>query len=192
MKIVFLDRDGVINRYPGHGDYVKKVKDFHFMPGAKEAIRRLTQEGFIIFVISNQACVGRGIITLDKLSRINAKMIRGVESAGGRIKKVFYCTHHPDEGCDCRKPGIGNIKKAMSTLGKTIRQAQGSFFVGDSQKDIQAGERAGSVTIFVRCGAEGRMKLQVKPDHIVKDLRAAVEVIIHEGSSHSRNRRGGA
>jgi len=190
MKIVFLDRDGVINQYPGDGKYVTKVKDLHFLPGSLEAIAQLTKSGFTVFVISNQACVGRGIISFNKLERINAKLLKGVAQAGGKIKGVFYCTHHPDEGCECRKPGIGNVKKALKQVGKTLAQAKGSYFVGDSQKDIEAGKSAGCTTIFVLSGGEsGKQPWKVKPNLIVNDLKAAVEVIIHEDSRHSRHRR---
>ena len=127
MKVVFLDRDGVINEFPGNGSYVTKVKDFHFIPGSLEAIRALTQSGHKIFVISNQAGVGKGVYSLDKLKRIDAKMIKGVEKAGGKIRKSFYCTHRSDAGCDCRKPGIGLLKKALKSLNKTIVHAQKAF-----------------------------------------------------------------
>ena len=192
MKIVFLDRDGVINKFPGHDSYVTKVKDFHFIPGSLEAIHQLTQSGYKIFVISNQAGVGRGIYSLDKLKRIDAYMVKYVKKVGGRIHKSFYCTHHPQEGCECRKPGTGLLKAALKFLNKTLVHAKGAFFVGDTQKDVQAGRKAGCKTIFVLSGHSHRRSIrqwQVKPDFIVKDLKAAVEVIGHENSSHSRNSR---
>lgn len=190
MDIVFLDRDGVINQYPGRGFYVTKIKDFHFIPGSLEAIADLTRAGYKIFVISNQAGVGRGIFSLHKLNQINAYLIRHVEKAGGKIRKTFYCTHKPDEGCECRKPGIGMVKMALHSLNKTIKDAKFAYFVGDTQKDIQAGQKAGCTTIFVRSGGEARRtKWEFQPDYIVKNLKAATEVICHENSSHPRNRR---
>ena len=182
MKIVFLDRDGVINQYPGDGNYVTKVKDFHFIPGSLQAIRDLTQKGYHIFVISNQAGVGREIYSQNKLNQINAHMIKRVEKAGGRIHKSFYCTHRPDAGCDCRKPGIGMVKKALESLNKTIKHTQFAFFVGDTPKDIQTGHKAGCKTIFVLSGGASRLaisKAGIKPDFIVKDLKAASEIICH-------------
>ena len=192
MNVVFLDRDGVINEFPGNGNYVTKVKDFHFIPGSLEAIRALTESGFKLFVISNQAGVGMGVYSLDKLNRINRHMIKHVERAGGKIRKSFYCTHRSDAGCDCRKPGIGLLRKALKSLNKTIAHAQKAFFVGDTEGDIKTGHNAGCKTIFVLSGRENRRymrKWTVKPDHIVKDLNAAVEIIQNEHLRHTRNSR---
>lgn len=192
MKVVFLDRDGVINEFPGNGNYVTKVKDFHFIPGSIEAIQTLTENGYKIFVISNQAGVGKGVYSLDKLIRINRHMLKHVEAAGGKIRKSFYCTHRSDAGCDCRKPGIGLLKKALKSLNKTISHAQKAFFVGDTEGDIKTGHNAGCKTIFVLSGREDRRymrKWDVEPDYIVKDLKAAVEIILNENSGHPRNGR---
>lgn len=181
MKVVFLDRDGVINKYPGHGFYVTRVKDFVFIPGSIEAIRKLSEAGYAIFVISNQAGVGKGVYSLDKLQRIDAKMVKGVEKAGGKIRKSFYCTHRPDAGCDCRKPGIGLLKKALQSLNKTIAHARKAFFVGDTQGDIETGHKAGCQTILVLSGRDGRRHARLwkaKPDYIVNDLKAATEIIL--------------
>ena len=181
MKIIFLDRDGVINRYPGDDNYVTKVKDFHFIPGSLQAIVKLTEAGYKIFVISNQAGVGRGVYSQNKLNRINAHMIKHVKKAGGRIQQSFYCTHRPDAGCDCRKPGIGMVKQALGSVNKTIQSAKSSFFVGDTQKDIQAGYKSGCQTILVESGRENRRHTRrwlIKPDFIVKDLNTALNIIL--------------
>ena len=193
MLVVFLDRDGVINEFPGNGNYVTKVKDFHFIPGVVEAIHSLTRSGHKIFVISNQAGVGKGVYSLDKLKRIDRHMVKHVEKAGGKIRKSFYCTHRSDAGCDCRKPGIGLLKKALKSLNKTIAHAQKAFFVGDTEGDIKTGHNAGCKTIFVLCGREDRRYMRawtVKPDHIVKDLSAAAQIIRNENSRHPCNGRG--
>ncbi len=193
MKVIFLDRDGVINAFPGRGAYVTRVKDLHLIPGSLAAIRRLTQEGYQIFVISNQAGVGKGVFSMDKLKRIDARMLKLVRRAGGRIRKSFYCTHRSDAGCDCRKPGIGLLKKALRSLHKTIAHAQKAFFVGDTESDIKTGHHAGCRTVFVLSGRENRRSMRrwsVRPDHIAKDLNAAVAVIQHENSRHPRVSRG--
>ncbi len=190
MKVIFLDRDGVINEFPGHGFYVTKVKDFHFIPGSLEAIRTLTESGHKIFVISNQAGVGKGVYSHDKLKRIDAKMTKGVEKAGGKIRKSFYCTHRSDAGCDCRKPGIGLLRKALKSLNKTITHAQKAFFIGDTEGDIKTGHNAGCKTIFVLSGHSDRhymRRWKVKPDYVAQDLKAAVEIILNENLSHPRN-----
>lgn len=187
MKVVFLDRDGVINEFPGHGSYVTRVKDFHFIDGALDAIRELTQSGYKIFVISNQAGVGKGVYSYDKLRRIDGKMMKGVVKAGGKIRKSFYCTHRSNAGCDCRKPGIGLLRRALKSLNKTISHAEKAFFVGDTEGDIKTGHNAGCKTIFVLSGRENRRTMRkwtVKPDYIVKDLKAAVPIIQHENFDH--------
>ncbi len=192
MKVVFLDRDGVINEFPGNGNYVTKIKEFHFIPGSLDAISKLTELGYHIFVVSNQAGVGKGLFSKDKLKSINTHMVRHVTKSGGKIKKSFYCTHRSDEGCDCRKPGIGSFKKAFSMLNQSIHSAKRAFFVGDTSVDIKAGKNAGCKTIFVLSGREDRRymrKWDVKPDFIVRDLLEAVEIIQHENSRHSRNGR---
>src|SRR5208282_4957497 len=195
MKVIFLDRDGVINEFPGNGFYVTKVKDFHFIPGSLEAIRALTQSGHKIFVISNQAGVGKGVYSMDKLKRIDAHMTTFVEKSGGLIRKSFYCTHRSDAGCDCRKPGIGLLKKALKSLNKTIIHAQKAFFVGDTEGDIKTGHNAGCKTIFVLSGYGTRRYMRrwtVKPDHIARDLKAAVGIIQNENLDYPRDSRGRA
>jgi D-glycero-D-manno-heptose 1,7-bisphosphate phosphatase len=191
-KVIFLDRDGVINEFPGNGNYVTKIKEFHFIPGSLTAISKLTELGFHIFVVSNQAGVGKGLFSKDKLKRINTHMVRYVTKTGGKIKKSFYCTHRSNEGCDCRKPQIGSLKKAFSMLNTSTRAAKKAFFVGDTGVDIKAGKNAGCKTIFVLSGREDRKymrKWDVKPDFIVQDLLEAVEIIENENSRSTRNSR---
>lgn len=180
MKVVFLDRDGVINEFPGNGKYVTKLKEFRFIPGSLEALRILTEKDYTIFVISNQAGVAKGVYTRDKLNHITRNMLQEVRAAGGRIKKVFYCTHRSDDGCDCRKPEIGSVRRALELMNKTIRSAQKAFFIGDTEVDILAGHNAGCKTIFVLSGRENRRHMRgwtVKPDFIAQDLLAAARII---------------
>ncbi len=195
MKVIFLDRDGVINEFPGNGNYVTKIKEFRFIPGSLDALRELTEMGYKIFIISNQAGVGKGIFSKAKLKSINDHMLKYVTKAGGRIKRSFYCTHKSDAGCDCRKPRIGNLKRAFSLMKVSIRSAKKAFFVGDTEADIKTGHNAGCRTIFVLSGREDRRymrKWEVRPDFIVKNLKEAVDLIRHEDPHHSRNGRGGA
>ncbi len=185
LKIVFLDRDGVINEFPGNGRYVTKVKDFHFIPGSLDAIRQLTEEGYTLFVISNQAGVGKGLFTQKKLEQITKKMLEGIKKAGGKIRKVYYATARSDEGSPDRKPGIGLIKKAMKLLGKDMRLARQAYFVGDTESDIQAGKNANMKTIFVLSGREDCVYMRrwddVVPDYIFKNLLEATKLITGKG-----------
>jgi len=187
MKLVFLDRDGVINEFPGNGRYVTKVKDFHFIPGSLEAIKNLTDSGYTIFVVSNQAGVGKGVFTKDKLDKITKKMMDGVRRSGGKIKKVFYSIKRSDSGCKMRKPEIGSIQKAMKLLNKSIHAAKNGYFVGDTETDILTGKNIGCKTIFVLSGREDVMYMRrwddVEPDYIVRDLLEASKLITGNGKA---------
>ena len=190
-KVVFLDRDGVINEFPGHGKYVTKLKEFQFIDGSLEAIRRLTEQGYQIFIVSNQAGVGKGWFTKNKLDHITRNMISAVEKHGGRIKRAYYCVHRSNAGCDCRKPAIGNILKAYELLKQPIKLAKDAFFIGDTEGDMKAGKNAGCKTIFVLSGMENRRYLRywtVKPDYVVKNLLEATEIVLNgNGSSVKRS-----
>jgi D-glycero-D-manno-heptose 1,7-bisphosphate phosphatase len=183
MKFVFLDRDGVINEFPGDGLYVTTLKGLRLLPRSLDAIRILTEAGYAIFVISNQAGVGRGIYSKEKLLKINKKLLDGIAKAGGRIKKVYYCTHPSYLGCGCRKPEIENIRKAAMSVGKTIRAIKKSFFVGDTKSDILTGFNAKCKTVLALSGRATRREVRtwgVKPDFIVKDLLDAVPIILED------------
>ncbi len=188
MKLVFLDRDGVINEFPGNGNYVTKLKEFHFIPGSLDALRLLSNEGYSIFVISNQAGVGKGIYSKQKLNHITRNMLKEVKSVGAKIKKVFYCMHPSSAGCDCRKPGIGLLRRALESMNKSIHAAKKAFFVGDTEVDILAGHNAGCKTIFVLSGREDYRHMRgwkVRPDYVAKDLLEAALIINQESSSRS-------
>jgi len=186
MKIVFLDRDGVINKFPGNGKYVTKIKDFHFIPGSLEALRKLTEEKYVIFVVSNQAGVGKGVFTKTKLDKITKKMLQDVRKEGGKIKKVFYSIRRSNEGCQFRKPNIGAVRMALKSMAKNIRSARHAYFVGDTESDILAGHNAGCKTIFVLSGREDRKYMQrwddVRPDYVAKNFLDATKIILGNGN----------
>ncbi|MFA5088823.1 MAG: HAD-IIIA family hydrolase [Candidatus Omnitrophota bacterium] len=189
-KVVFLDRDGVVNTFPGNGNYVTKVKDFHFIPGSLMALRLLKENGFTVFIISNQAGVGKGVYSHDKLKRINRKMTNGIVRQGGKVRRVFYCTHKSDEGCRCRKPGTGSIHDALRSIHKPMSYARNTFFIGDTQVDIQTGHNAGCKTVLVLSGRDNIRAVKrwaVKPDFISKNLLEASKIILHENSCHTCN-----
>lgn len=147
-KVVFLDRDGVINR--DSDGFIKRVAEFVFIPRSLDAIRLLTESGFEVIVISNQSGVGRGIISSEGLSAIHRHLIKTVETHGGRIKSIFFCPHRPEDDCDCRKPKPGLIWKARDTYGISLSKAA---MIGDKAIDIDCGRRAGcQKAILVRTG----------------------------------------
>lgn len=168
-KILFLDRDGVINRFPGMGAYVTSWKDFHFLPKALAAIGLLTKAGFELNVISNQGCVARKLITRAGLARLTRRMQRAAEKKGGRLR-VFYCYHQQSDGCDCKKPKINLFKKALR--GRKV-DLGATYFIGDSEEDVMAGAELGCRTVLVLSGRNRRGDVRtfsVKPDLIKKDL----------------------
>ncbi|HRZ39549.1 MAG TPA: HAD family hydrolase [Candidatus Omnitrophota bacterium] len=185
-KIVFLDRDGVINEFPGNGKYVTKVKEFRFLPGTLEALRELTKDGYDIFIVSNQAGVGKGVYTQKKLDHITRNMMRDITRTGGKVRQVFYCVHHPEDGCDCRKPRIGSVQRALEMLGMPLSAAKDAYFIGDTKSDIEAGHVAGCKTIFVLSGREDRRyvahKWLIRPDYVAQDLKDALRILIPNGT----------
>lgn len=143
-KIVFLDRDGVINK--NRSDYVKTWKEFEFLPNAKKGIKLLNENGFKIIIITNQSVVGRGIITEKTLNEIHEKMLKELEECGCRIEKIYYCPHAPSDNCDCRKPKPGMLLKAANDFDMDLKKC---CFIGDDIKDMQAGEKVDCKTYLV-------------------------------------------
>ena len=180
-KIIFLDRDGVINKDPGgwtKHSYVTKWKDFHFLPGAKKAIKTLGDNGYGVVVISNQAGISKGFYSRERLDKITSRMIREIKKSGGKIKKVFYCVHQDSDRCDCRKPETGLLRRAEKELG--VRSG-GAYLIGDGRVDIDAGHKAGMKKILVLSGKTDIRDVRgwkIKPDLIFKDLLEAVEYIL--------------
>ena len=180
-KIIFLDRDGVINRDPGgwtKHSYVTKWKDFQFLPGAKKAIRRLGDNGYDVIVISNQAGISKGYYSKERLNKITSRMIKEIKKSGGKIRKVFYCIHQDSDKCDCRKPEAGLLRRAERELG--IRSSE-AYFVGDGRVDIEAGHRADMKKVLVLSGKTELKDVKgwkIKPNLICRDLSEAVEFIL--------------
>ncbi len=181
-KYVFIDRDGVINK-DGEGwteyGYITTWEDFKFLPGVLEAFRELEEAGYRSVVISNQKCVGRGIMTLSRLQEITDNMKKAVSEAGGSIHGVFYCTHLDEDECLCRKPREGLFLEAAGKFG--IKNFTGKYFIGDSERDIAAGKKAGLGTILVLSGKSSLADIENwenKPDKVVEGLRDAVRTVL--------------
>ncbi len=177
-RIVFLDRDGVINKNPVYRGYIKNRSEFKFMPGSRMAIRMLNEAEFRVIIISNQTGVGKGLYSKEDLKNITEKMLKGLQRSKAKLDKICYCIHHPDAGCLCRKPKTGMFKKAV---GKVKFDHKNSFFVGDTERDTLAGHSFGVKAIAVLSGYNKRKdikKWEVQPDFIAKDLLAAVKRII--------------
>lgn len=176
MITVFVDRDGVINR--NREDYVKTLDELEIIPSALEGLAKLKAAGIDVFVVSNQAGVGRGLTAPEELDRINGKVRDTVEAAGGEIKAFYCCTHGRNDGCSCRKPEIGLFLQAGRDWGFDL---DGCWFIGDARTDFEAGHKAGLKTILVLTGKSTAADVDgwiAKPDFIVEDLPAAAEVVL--------------
>ncbi len=147
MKLVILDRDGVINE--DSDAFVKSVDEFIPIPGSVEAIALLTRHGFEVAIATNQSGLGRGLFDLDDLEAMHQKLDALVEAAGGRLSGIFYCPHTPDDDCACRKPLPGLLDAIAAELHCELA---GVPLIGDSQRDLEAGLARGCVPVLVRTG----------------------------------------
>lgn len=175
MRVVFLDRDGVINEK--RPDHVKSWDEFVFLPGALDALRMLHANGWLTIVVTNQAIINRGLVSRHKVDEINHRMARVVERHGGYIEGILCCPHRPDELCNCRKPRPGLLLQAAEHYGLELDQC---YLVGDALTDIVAGETVGCRCVLLQTGqgAEQGVHLNGVPDaspKLCRDLRDAVE-----------------
>jgi len=178
MRVVFLDRDGVINKYPGDRAYVTSLRKFKFLPGAKKAIALLSEAGYKIFIASNQAGIGGGVYSQRTLDKITTYMLLEIKKAGGHIDKAYYCIHHKKAGCSCRKPRPGMVKKAVREFGINPK---GAYFIGDTIRDIHTAHNAGCKSILVFSGKEKLNNMDewdVVPDLVFRDLLEAAKYLI--------------
>jgi D-glycero-D-manno-heptose 1,7-bisphosphate phosphatase len=147
MGAIFLDRDGVICQ--NRSDHVKSWAEFEFLPGAKSGLAALSRLNLPIIVVTNQAVVGRGIVSATVVEEINRKMVEEITASGGRIDRILYCPHRPEDNCDCRKPKPGMLLQAAAEMGLDLKT---SYLIGDAVTDIQAGRQVGCHTILVLTG----------------------------------------
>lgn len=147
MRAIFLDRDGVICE--NRSDYVKSWREFKFLPGAKQSLAALRYLGLPIIVVTNQSAIGRGVVAAGVVDDIHQRMVTEIQAYGGDITHVYCCPHHPEAGCDCRKPQPGMLSQAARELGIDLSQ---SYMVGDASTDVMAGQRAGCHSILVLTG----------------------------------------
>lgn len=175
-KVVFLDRDGVISK--DSPDHIKSWAEFHFLPKAKIAIKLLTDNGFNVIVITNQSVIARGMTSVEELEKMHSNMVKEIEEKGGKIVDIYYCPHHPDDGCKCRKPAPGMILQAIEDYDIDPKK---SFMVGDRMMDVKVGKKVGTRSIIIpsKLGLkEMKEEKKVKPDYVAKNLYDASEWII--------------
>lgn len=176
MKLVILDRDGVINQ--DSPAYIKSPGEWKPIPGSLEAIALLSQAGYRVLVATNQSGVGRGLFEMSTLNAIHDKMHRALGLAGGRVDGIFYCPHAQDAGCDCRKPKPGLLEEIARRFGVSL---EGVPVIGDSLRDLQAAAAVGAQPILV---LTGKGKATRKDGHlpggtvVYDDLAAAVRSLL--------------
>jgi D-glycero-D-manno-heptose 1,7-bisphosphate phosphatase len=171
MKLIILDRDGVINQ--DSDAYIKSPDEWQPLPGSLEAIARLSKAGFRIAVVTNQSGVARGLFSLATLAAIHAKMHAAVARAGGRIDAIFFCPHGPEADCSCRKPRPGMYREALDRF----RTPAGEVWViGDQARDLQAAHAMGCRPVLVLTGkGQATMRQgELPPGTIVRVDLAAI------------------
>ncbi len=179
QKVIFLDRDGVINQ--DSPDYIKNWSEFHFLPGSLKALRRLTQQGFQLFVITNQSVINRKMVPVETLQDMHTRMQAEIAENGGKISAIFYCPHTPEEQCDCRKPAPGLIYRAQQIHHIDLQSAG---LIGDSAKDIECARNAGcgyNILVQTGNGLSARQELNhkgIRPDYEASTLLTAAEWVL--------------
>ncbi|HEY8154721.1 MAG TPA: HAD family hydrolase [Myxococcota bacterium] len=172
-RFVLLDRDGtlIVEKH-----YLAEPEQVELIAGAAEGLRRLAARGLGLAVLTNQSGIGRGFFDAARLAEIHERLVSRLREEGVALDGVFVCPHHPDQGCDCRKPRTGLALRAAAELGFEPSRA---FVVGDQASDIGLGRALGAATLLVRTGhgAETLARGEARPDHVVADLKEAAERI---------------
>ena len=175
---VFLDRDGTLNYDPG---FLKVAAELKLLSGVGPALARLKNAGAKLVVVTNQSGVGRGILTLKDLEAIHARLEGLLEQDGAALDAIYFCPHHPDDGCRCRKPNVGMVERAVSELQLDLRR---SYLIGDRERDIQLANRVGAKGILITAKVMDtqvldRLKVeQAMPDAVAKSMVEAVDWIL--------------
>jgi D-glycero-D-manno-heptose 1,7-bisphosphate phosphatase len=146
-RAIFLDRDGVICE--NRSDHVKSWNEFRFLPGAQNSLAALGRLGLPIIVVTNQAIIGRKMVPASVVDDIHRRMVADVEASGGRIDRVVYCPHRPEDRCTCRKPEPGMLLQVADEMDIDLSQ---SYLIGDAATDLMAGQRVGCRTFMVLTG----------------------------------------
>lgn len=188
-KVIFLDRDGTITE---EKDFISKVEEIKFLPGSKEALKILQGLGYKLVIVSNQSGVAREIITVEQVEKVNSFILKELEKDGIKIEGIYYCPHHPDENCDCRKPRTGLIRAALQDHQLKLK---GAWVIGDKLSDVLLGKNIKEKSILVLTGYGQGTKQKIesysngsdwqKPDYTAKDLLEAASFIKSESLTES-------
>lgn len=178
MRYVILDRDGVINA--DSPEFIKSVEVWQPLPGALEAIARLTNASVAVTIATNQSGLARGLFDIDALNLIHQALRTRAATLGGRVELIAFCPHGPADGCECRKPKAGLLREISRRLGAPLA---GVPVVGDSVRDLRAAQTVGARPIMVRtgkgAGQGARLPADLRDVPVVADLPAAVDLILN-------------
>jgi heptosyltransferase-2 len=180
---VFLDRDGTVNRDTG---YIKSPQELDLIPGVVEAVAKLNRAGARVVLVTNQSAIARGFITVDQLKTIHSVLLARLEAGGARLDAIYYCPHHPNDDCGCRKPQPAMIHRAVVDLNIDLSRA---YVVGDQSRDIELARQVGARGILVLSGQTQQdtigdiQRSGVSPDFIADDLGDAVEWIFGDANT---------
>ena len=178
MKLIILDRDGVINQ--DSDAYIKSPEEWLPIPRSLEAIAKLNRAGYTVAVATNQSGLSRGYFDLKTLSAMHRKMETLLSEHGGQIDAVFYCPHGPKDGCECRKPNPGMLHEIGERFQANLKRV---FFIGDTISDMKAATAAGVKPVLVRTGKGEKTELLLDENNfshvpVHNDLMSAVEDIL--------------
>lgn len=184
MKLIILDRDGVINH--DRDDYVKSAAECLPIAGSIEAIARLSKAGYTVVIATNQAGLAKGKFDLDELEAIHGKITGLVEEQGGELGAIFYCPHSNEDECKCRKPLPGMLDAIEAEFNTSV---EGCYFIGDSLRDLQAGAVKACKPVLVLTGNGKKTQIALEDDAVnsqfnntnilqCSDLAAAVDIIL--------------
>lgn len=183
MKLLILDRDGVINQ--DSDAYIKSLEEWIPIPGAIEAIAQLSKAGWTVAVATNQSGIARGYYSLEVLDAMHQRLRALVAEQGGEVGLIVYCPHGPDEGCSCRKPLPGMLQNIAEHYHTALT---GLWFVGDSASDLDAAVAVDSQPVLVKTGKGQRTLGKPLPAGtlIFEDLADVARALIHAaGDSHA-------
>ena len=175
-RAVFIDRDGTINVNYG---YINNPNDFKMYPSVAKGIKLLKKNGFKIIIITNQSGISRGYFSEKSLEEIHEKMKKELSKEDAKVDAIYYCPHHPDEKCNCRKPKPGMLETAIKDFDIDI---ENSYIIGDRMLDVEAGRAVGCKTVLVpedKVIVKKEMaESDINPDYICDDFYSGVEWII--------------
>ena len=183
MKLIILDRDGVINQ--DSKEFIKSPDEWIPIPGSLEAISKLNHTGYRVYVASNQSGLGRGLFDIETLNAIHEKMLDELQKQGGRIEAILFCPHAPDQHCECRKPKPGLYQQIAKRTNQSLLDVP---VVGDSMRDLEAAVSVGARPILVRTGKGEQTLLQYSDfltgiacfDHLSQAVDYLVEETTHD------------